>query len=142
MCRVTVSQPLKVNSPSSGWPLNPSTSGDSPPPVTSGCLVSCFVPVLYVCGQFYITSRQKQQHVSLTTRDSYRRLHVGDLDVRHQALPGREEQRRDWPDRERRAIGHASSVPAHPLQPDDKVLVVRSQQAAAIHRAQDATQVL
>lgn len=72
----------------------------------------------------------------------YRRLHVGDLDVRHQALPGREEQRRDWQDRERRATGHASSVPAHSLQPDDKVLVVRSQQAAAVHRAQDATQVL
>lgn len=67
---------------------------------------------------------------------------MGDPDVRHQAFPGGEEQRRDWQDRERRAIGHAPSVPAHPLQSDDKVLVVRSQQATAIHRTQNTTQVI
>lgn len=72
----------------------------------------------------------------------HRRVHVGDPDVRHQALPGRQEQRRHRPDRERRAAGHAPPVPTHPLQPDDKVLVVRPQQEAALHRAQDATQVI
>lgn len=46
-------------------------------------------------------------------------VHVGDLDVRHQALPGGEEQRRDWQDRERRATGYASPVSAHSLQFDD-----------------------
>lgn len=66
---------------------------------------------------------------------AHRRVHVGDLDVRHQAFPGREEQRCDWPDRERRATGDASSVPAHPLQLDDQMLVIRSQQEAQIHRA-------
>lgn len=69
-------------------------------------------------------------------------VHVGDLDVRHQAFPGGEEQWRDWQDRERRAIGYASSVPAHPLQFDDQMLVVRPQQAAAIHRTQNTTQVI
>lgn len=94
------------------------------------------------CPKSFTSRPEEKQNVTLTPHDFYRRLHVGDLDVWHQALPGCEEQRRDWQDRERRAIGHASSVPAHSLQPDDKVLVVRSQQAAAIHRAQDATQVL
>lgn len=70
-----------------------------------------------------------------------RRVHVGNPDVWHQALPGRQEQWRHRPDRERRAAGHAPPVPAHPLQPDDKVLVVRPQQKAAFHWAQDATQV-
>lgn len=72
----------------------------------------------------------------------HRRVHVGDPDVRHQALPGRQEQRCHRPDRERRAAGHAPPVPTHPLQPDDKVLVVRPQQEAALHWAQDATQVI
>lgn len=62
----------------------------------------------------------------------HRRLHVGDPDVRHQAFPGREEQRRHRQDRERRAPGHAPPVPPNPVQPDDKVLVVRSQQKATI----------
>lgn len=51
-------------------------------------------------------------------------VYVGDLDVRHQALPGGEEQRRDWQDRERRETGYASPVPAHPLQFDDQMLVI------------------
>lgn len=61
-----------------------------------------------------------------------RRLHVGDPDVRHQAFPGREEQRRHWQDREWRAPCHAPSVPPYPLQPNDEVLVLRSQQKAAL----------
>lgn len=68
-------------------------------------------------------------------------VYVGDLDVRHQAFPGRQEQRRDRQDRERWAIGYASTVPAHPLQFDDQVLVVWPQQATAIHRAQNTAQV-
>lgn len=71
----------------------------------------------------------------------FRRLHVGDLDVRHQALPGSEEQRRDWSDREWRASGHASSVSAHPLQFDDKVLVIWSEQEAEVYRTEDTAQV-
>lgn len=69
-------------------------------------------------------------------------VYVGDLDVRHQAFPGGEEQRRDWQDRERRAIGYAASVPAHPLQSDDQMLVVWPEQATAIHRTENTTQVI
>lgn len=58
---------------------------------------------------------------------------MGDPDVRHQAFPGCEEQRRHRQDRERRAAGDAPAVPSHSLQLDDKVLVVRSQQEAALH---------
>lgn len=64
---------------------------------------------------------------------SCRCVHVGDLDVRHQALPGGEKQRRDWQDRKWRATGDASPVSAHPLQSDDQMLVVRPEQATAIH---------
>lgn len=71
-----------------------------------------------------------------------RRVHVGDTDVRHQAFPGCEEQRRDWQDRERRALGHAPSVPADALQFDDQMLVVRSQQETTIHRTENTTQVI
>lgn len=66
---------------------------------------------------------------------------MGDFNVRHQALPGGEEQRRDWQDRERGAAGYASSVPPHALQPDDQMLVVRPQQEATVHRTQNTTQV-
>lgn len=58
---------------------------------------------------------------------------MGDFNVRHQALPGGEEQRRDWQDRKRGAAGHASPVSTHPLQPDDQMLVVRPQQEATLH---------
>ena len=66
---------------------------------------------------------------------------MGDPHVRHQALPGREEQRRHRPDRERRAPGHAPPVPAHAVQSDDQVLVVRPREKAPLHRAQGPAQV-
>lgn len=68
-------------------------------------------------------------------------MHVGDLDVRHQALPGGEKQWRDWQDRKRGAPGDASPVSAHPLQFDDQMLVIWPQQASAIHWTQNTTQV-
>lgn len=81
-------------------------------------------------------------HLCFCQRPSLcRRVYVGDLDVRHQAFPGRQEQWCDRQDRERWAIGYASTVPAHPLQFDDQVLVVWPQQATEIHRAQNTAQV-
>lgn len=97
--------------------------------MTSGCLVSAD-PLCGITGHQWKIILPKR-HLSkpftrtLSVPPSLRRgVHVGDLDVRHQAFPGSEEQRRDWQDRERRAIGHASSVPAHPLQFDDQMLVI------------------
>lgn len=72
----------------------------------------------------------------------YRCVHVGDLDVRHQALPGGEEQRCDWSNRERGALGHALPVSPHPLQPDDQMLVVRPEQETTLHRTPNAAQVV
>lgn len=71
-----------------------------------------------------------------------RRLYVGDPNVWYQAFPGRKEQWRDWQDREWRASGYAPSVPSYSLQLDDKVLVIRSQQEATIHRTENSTEVL
>lgn len=113
-------QLLKVSFLSNGWLLNLSTSEDSPLPVTSGCLVSCFFFLKLV----FSATHHALPFMCLLSSSLCRSVHVGDLDVRHQAFPGGKEQRCDRQDRERRAVGHASSVPAHPLQSDDQVLVV------------------
>lgn len=71
-----------------------------------------------------------------------RRLYVGDPNVWYQAFSGREKQWRHWQDRERRASSYAPPVPSYSLQLDDKVLVIRSQQEAAIHWIENTTEVL
>lgn len=53
---------------------------------------------------------------------SLRCVHVGDTDVRHQAISRCKEQRCDWANRERRAPGHAPQLSPDPLQSNDQVL--------------------
>lgn len=122
----------------------------------SGCSVSlslgCFLLVLswyfYLMSVSVLVSAGFRSQkgpviiVSLCFLFPIRCLHVGDSNVRHQAFPGCEEQWRHRQDRERRATGDAASVPSYAVQLNDKVLVIWSQQEAALHWTQDTTEVL
>lgn len=57
-------------------------------------------------------------------------MHVGNINVRRETVPRREEQRRHRQNRERGATGSATQLSPSALFPDVPVLVLRAQQEA------------